>query len=334
MTALTQFERLESGGIWRESAAADPQDVTISFGKATLVLTDRQDRPLTHWSLPAIIRLNVGERPARFTPAPDADETLEIEDDLMVDAIETVRKALIKSAPRPSYGRTIVVIAVVAAGLGGAALWAPRAIVQQTLSVVPDSKRSEIGATILGHYQRLTGPTCRNALGTSPLAKLKTRLMGRDTKGQIVVVQTLPQGATVLPGGIVLVDRALIEQHDDPAVAAGYILAAIAGRDSHDPLKDVLSDAGLQITGQLFTTGDIPNDVLRDFAQSVQATDVTPAKDDTMRVAFDAAGIPLTPYARLRDPDGTLFDAVSDLGTYREILSDSDWVRLQGICAN
>lgn len=333
MTALTQFERLESGGIWRETATSDPVDVTVSFGKATLVLHDRAENPLTHWSLPAVTRLNAGERPALFTPAPETDETLEIEDDIMVDAIETIRKALVQSAPRPPRLRGLVTVGAIAAILAAAAFWGPKAFMRQTLSVVPDAKRSEIGATILGHYQRLTGPTCRSPLGAAPLAKLKNRLMGRDAKGQIVVVQTLPQGATVLPGGIVLVDRALIEQLDDPAIAAGFIVAAIAGRDSHDPLADVLNDAGLNTTVQLFTTGDIAGDVLGDYAKAVQQLDMTPARTDDLLVAFDTADIPLQPYAAIRDPEGAQFGAITDRDT-PPILTDSDWVRLQGICAD
>ena len=333
MTALTQFERLESGGLWTETADDTPRDVTVSFGKATLVLSDAKERPLTHWSLPAVTRLNPGKRPALFTTDPDSDETLEIEDDLMVDAIETVRKALLKAVSRPKRHRGLVVLAITGLIVAGAALWAPNAFTRQTLSVVPESKRSEIGAIILGHYQRLTGPTCRNALGTAPLAKLKTRLMGRDAKGQIVVVQTLPQGATVLPGGIVLVDRALIERLDDPAITAGFILAAISGRDSHDPLEDVLKDAGLSTTFQLLTTGDLPNEVLRSYAQTVQQMQDTPTDLNSLTTAFDAANVPLKPYASLRDPDGAVFGQIVDTGT-APILTDSDWVRLQGICAS
>ena len=329
-TALTQFERLESGGLWRAATDADARDVTVSFGKATLVLTDRAGLPLTHWSLAAVTRLNDGATPAVFTPSQESDETLEIEDDLMVDAIEKVRKALLKTAPKPRRLRALVPLGLAACVIAVAAIWGPGAFTRQTLSVVPDSKRTEIGATILGHYQRLTGPTCRNALGTAPLATLKNRLMGRDAKGQIVVVQALPQGATVLPGGIVLVDRALIERLDDPAIVSGFVLAAIAGRDSHDPLSDVLDDAGLGAAFTLFTTGDVSSDVLRAYAQSLKTLAMTPIDPDNLMTAFDAADVPFGPYAQLRGLDGVARDQNAPAAP---ILNDSDWVRLQGICA-
>ena len=84
MTALNAFQRLESPGVWREGPGARLQDVVVSVGDATLILSDpRSERPLSHWSLPAVTRLNPGQRPAIFAPGPpDNDEILEIDDDL------------------------------------------------------------------------------------------------------------------------------------------------------------------------------------------------------------------------------------------------------------
>ena len=100
MTALREYERLESSGVWRADADAQRRDVTVAFGNATLVITDNAERPLTHWSLPAIIRRNPGQRPAIFAPGEDAEEWVEIDDDLMIGAIEKVRKSLAKQRPQ------------------------------------------------------------------------------------------------------------------------------------------------------------------------------------------------------------------------------------------
>ncbi len=332
MTALKEFDRLESGGIWQEHQDTPRRDVVVSFGNATLVIADSSGLALTHWSLPAVMRLNPGEKPALYAPDIDTTETLEIDDTLMVDSIEKVRKALLQAKPRPGKLRHLSTVAIVAFLIGAAAFWAPRAFTQQTLSVVPLSKRSEIGATILGHYQRITGPTCRGAEGTQALGRMKTRLMGADTAGQFVVVQRLPQGAVTLPGGITMIDRAIVEQHDDVAITAGYLVAAINDRSRHDPLEAILKFAGLQETFTLFTTGDLSNDVLQGYAQAIADAN-TDAADQTQLIdAFDAAQIPSTPYAQLREVQ-TLID--NDPMTGREfpvILRDQDWVRLQGIC--
>ena len=49
MTALTEFQRLECTGLWREAPEAQKREVIVSFGDATLVLSEaRSQRALTH----------------------------------------------------------------------------------------------------------------------------------------------------------------------------------------------------------------------------------------------------------------------------------------------
>ncbi len=77
MTALDKYVRLESGGLWRPDAEAQRRDVVISFGDATLVISDGVGRPLAHWSLPALERQNRGEMPAIYAPDEGADEPVD-----------------------------------------------------------------------------------------------------------------------------------------------------------------------------------------------------------------------------------------------------------------
>ena len=195
MTALTQYERLESGGLWRPDPDAQRREVVVAFGDATLVVTDTAGRPLAHWSLAAVERVNPGDAPALFAPDPEATETLEIDDALMVEAIEKVRRAVARSRPQPRRLR-MALAGLSLAGLAALAVfWLPGALRDQAASVVPLSKRVEIGATLLGHLQRLTGPACRADQGRAALARLHGRLLGPQAQGQVVV---LPLGrATV-----------------------------------------------------------------------------------------------------------------------------------------
>ena len=104
-TALEKFQRLEATALWRETPDAQRRDVIVSLGDATLVIKDSNDRALTHWSLPAVRRLNPGERPAVFYPDGDPSETLEIDTDHpeVVEAIEKLRKAV--ANPGQATGR-------------------------------------------------------------------------------------------------------------------------------------------------------------------------------------------------------------------------------------
>ncbi|HEX9857058.1 MAG TPA: hypothetical protein VGA75_01800, partial [Paracoccaceae bacterium] len=62
MTALKKYQKLESPGLWRDTPDAQRREVVVNFGEASLVLSDpRNDSALSHWSLPAVERLNSGD---------------------------------------------------------------------------------------------------------------------------------------------------------------------------------------------------------------------------------------------------------------------------------
>ena len=337
MTALTEFDRLESGGLWKAGPDEQRREVTVSLGDATLVITDNAGRPLTHWSLPAVSRLNVGERPAMFSPDVDTTETLEISDDMMIDAMEKVRKTVNRRRSRPGRVRSFGILAVVAAIAGLGVFWLPGALIREAQSVVPPVKRAEIGATLLGHIQRITGQTCRSQLGTEALAKLHARALGPDAGGQVFVVPSGPDTAIYLPGGLIVMNRDLIEDTEDPSVVAGHIIAAAAQRRAQDPLEALLQEAGISTTFTLLTQGDIAPDTLRSYAETLFANPPQRADDALLLDLFASAEIPSTPYAYAVDVTGetTLGLIEADpmqSSESRELLSDGDWISLQGIC--
>lgn len=336
MTALTRYARLESPGIWRASAEARRRNVYVTFGDATLVVSDTSGRVLTHWSLPAVERLNPGVRPAIYGPDGDPDETLELSEPEMIDAIETVRRTLARARPRQGRLRLLGLLASVSAVAALGAFWLPGAMIQQTLTAVPPVKRSEIGAALLGHIQRLTGPACRDSAGQRALSAFGDRLLGEGAAGGIVV---LPSGALTslyLPGGIIALGRSVVEDHDDPAVTAGFILAAAAQTAVRDPLEAVLRAAGPVATFRLFTTGDLPPDVLNAYAIALLNDPPEPVPAGIMVPFFEAADVPTPPYAYALDPTGEsvleLIEANPVAGQRPMLITDADWITLQAIC--
>jgi len=336
MTALDRYVRLESDGLWRPGPDQQRQQVTISFGDATLVIADGASRPLTHWSLPALIRLNPNERPAIYAPDTEASEELEIADEIMIDAIEEVRKALVKARPQPGKLRHWITAGVIATTLALAVFWLPGALMRQTLAVVPLSKRVEIGATILAHVQTRTGPVCRDATAQAAAGKMATRVFGAGTPLNIVVVPELAQGALAVPGGLIILDAGLLQAADDPAAVAGFVLASRTAISGGDTLEPVLKEAGLTTTVGLLTSGDIPRDVLQRHADDRLAAPAAQASASELRRAFQTANLPHRPYQVLaQQRTGTLPDLGRDPLEGRPtppVLNDSEWISLQNIC--
>lgn len=334
MTVLSAFTKLESSGLWRAAPNQQRRDVIVALGDATLVICDSVGRPLAHWSLPAVRRINTGQIPALFAPEIDAAETLEINDDTMIAAIETVARAVNRRRNKQGRLRSAGFVALLLCLISLGVFWLPNALIREAQSVVPAVKRAEIGAAVLGHMHPVTGPICGAPLGRAALSKLHLRALGPDAGGQVVVVPSGPDWAIVLPGGLILMAHNLIEKADNPAVVAGHIIAAAAQARAVDPLARLLQDRGLGTTLSLLTTGDIQDDTLRLYAEDVFSARPPRASDLTLLDMFAFAQIPSTPFAGARDEanEGLIDADPMRSSPVPEILSDADWTSLKAIC--
>lgn len=338
MTALSKYQRLEASALWRSAAGEQRRDVIVSIGDATLTISDKQDRALTHWSLAAIHRKNPKARPALFAPdaAEDEAEELELVDDEMIHAIETVRKAIEKARPRPGRLRLVLTLATVAALAALAVFWLPDALRTQTVSVLPEVTRVAVGERMLDRVQRVTGAPCAGPLGTRALDRLGVRVLGANV-AELFVVTSGVAHAGHLPGGIVLLNRTLVEANDEPDVVAGFMLAEAARADAVDPMLALLDHAGLWATAKLLTTGMIDDAVLDSYAEGLLTAPPVQISQARLLARFEAARVRSTPFAFALDPTGesTLPLIEADpvpLAQAEPLLSDADWVSLQQIC--
>lgn len=336
MTALKDFQRLEAIGLWRPDPDTQRREVIVSLGEATLTMSDLNGRPLAHWSLGAVNRANGNQLPALYHPDNDPGETLELGagEKEMIAGLERLLRAIDRRRPRPGKLRFFLTGLVAAALVTGATFWLPDALVRYATTVVPPVKRFEIGAQLLSEITRLTGQPCMTPDARLPLERLSLRL---HPGGQVAV---LPAGAfisTHLPGKIVLLNRAVIEDFEDPDVAAGFVLIETLRAREVDPLADLLASAGLTATLHLLTTGRLPEAALAAHAQVVMTRQASPPATTDMLKAFEQAELRSTPYAYAVDMTGeTTLELIEadprrGLGS-TQVLTDADWVRLQGIC--
>ncbi len=151
------------------------------------------------------------------------------------------------------------------------------------------------------------------------------------------MVPSGPDTAVYLPGGLIVMNRDLVEDTEDPAVVAGHIIAAAGQLRDRDPLAALLEASGIGTTFALLTTGEIEGDVLRSYAEALFADPPPRPADDTLLDLFAAAQLPSTPYAYAIDVTGEetlgLIEADPMQGrTVAPILTDAEWISLQGIC--
>ncbi|KIC50967.1 hypothetical protein [Tateyamaria sp. ANG-S1] len=336
MTALSKYDRLEATGLWRASSDAQRREVIVSVGDATLVISDLNDRAITHWSLAAVEK---GETPvkggAAFHPDGDPDEVLELGPDetAMIDAINTLRRAVARTRPKPGRLRWLGAAISISAVAALAVFWLPGALVDHAMRVVPPVKEAEIGTALLAHIERMSGQPCGSMEARAGLVALA----GRTGAARVVILPGGVREALSLPGGTVLLNRALVEDHEEPDVAAGYILVEQVRSGGKPPLRKLLEHAGPRATGTLLTTGFLPSQVLERYAEDQLSSVAADLPVDTLIPAFAAAGIRSTPYARARDISGEatlpLIEADPMAGNSpTPIMADRDWLQLQAIC--
>ncbi|MEF3046841.1 hypothetical protein [Pseudotabrizicola sp. L79] len=339
ITALKQYARLESTGLWRDRPEAQRREVIVAFREASLVLSDpRSEQPLSHWSLPAVQRLNPGQLPALFGPDDSGTETLEVSDRDMIAALEQVRGALESRRPKPGRLRGFLWGSGTVLVLAAAIFWLPEALVKHTASVLPAATRASIGQATLADVQRLTGSPCTAPLGSFALTALSDKLFGPH-RAQIHIMRDGVEKSAHLPGGVILIDRQVVEQANGPETLAGLALAERLRAETTDPMLAVLRYAGLVATFRLLTTGIMPDSALQGYGEAVLKSDPAPVDTQALLARFGSAGVSSAPYAYALDPSGEtvlpLIEADPMRGLVPQaLMSDGDWVTLQDICSS
>jgi len=336
MTALSEYQRLETTGLWRETPDSQRREVVVSLGDATLVISTMAETALSHWSLPAVKRLNPGKNPALYAPDGEADELLELSDADMIEAIERVRSVIEKRRPHPGrlrlwLGGVLSLVTILVC-----LLWLPGALMRQTAQALPTAARIEIGQRILAGMADLAGRPCAGRDGVEIMREFSSAVFG-SAAPQIIVLPSTAQVTAHLPGNIMVINRSLVEDYEDPAVLAGFLLAEDLRRRQQLPMLRLLEEAGLMATGRLLTTGEIDGSYLRAHAALLLTTPPAPVATDRLLARFEQAGISSEPYAYAIDLTGeTVLDLIEGnpmRGRLRApLLTDQNWIALQEIC--
>lgn len=337
MTALAEFEKIEAIGLWRDGAEAQRRDVIVTLGDASLTILDMQNRVLAHWSIPAVARANPGQMPAIYHPDGIPDETLELpeDSDVMVEAIEKLRSAVEKRRPRPGRLRLTSALFIFGAISALGVFWLPGAVINQTLSVLPEIKQREIGALLQDSARRFTGNACQNAVADVALAKLARRVSPETRIDLTIVPDGLPD-VLALPGHHYVVGRPLVEDYETPEVLIGFLLAE-KRRFSDDVMRDLLEHSDFFDNVRLLTSGSLPPERIESYAEEVLTRPRAVLSDSSLLNDFAAINVSSRPYAYALDVTGeTTLDLIEADPTAvtnpPPVLTDGEWVALQAIC--
>lgn len=339
MTALKEFERLEAQGAWRETPKARLRDVIVSVGDATLILSDpKSDKPLSHWSLPSITRLNPGKIPALYTPnMREPDETLEVDDPLMIDAIERVLRATLSRRAHPGRLRGGLFVVAALAMAAAAVVWLPDALIRHAARIAPPAQARDVGLAVLADIAQSTGAVCTRKSGQAVLEWSAPRITGTDSA--IRVVPAPVNGARRLPGDLYVMGADLLETHDGPEAAAAHLIAAKLAVSDEQTLQEALDYAGTQAVLRLMTLGTLPQGALRGYGQTLLSEPAPMPEDGPLVEELGRRGIGAEPYARTLDPTGQSVlnlieqDPMRNGGKPATLLTDQQWLALQQICA-
>ncbi|MEM8789442.1 MAG: hypothetical protein AAGE76_14375 [Pseudomonadota bacterium] len=331
MTALEEYLRLEAPGRWRETPQAAWREVVVSFGHASLVLTDFSDTALTHWSLAAVQRVaDSDDGTVRYAPDAGAAEMLEITDPAMVEAIARAQR--MAQPPRHSpalrgYLRTgawalLIVAAVAAAAVAGYGL-----VRQQAPALISPEQAAAVSAEV---EAGLGARRCTGAPGVRALGQIAARL-----QVDVAVMDWAAPAVAELPDGTILLARAEVERAVSAEVVAGW--AALAQVAAPAPLPRWLDGLNPRTLLKFVTSGTFAPADIEALAGLVRATPL-PRDPDLLRIALDGLatrGIDPVPFRRGAAARGLLPapGTADEHPPPRPLLpQDRDWVALQNIC--
>lgn len=337
MSSKAKFLRLEAPGYWRQIVDKPGRHVVVHLGDTSITLISKSNVALGHWSLHGIRRIDGGGIPAVYAVDAGETEVVEISDETMIDAIEQWQQA--EAAAPQQFKlpvRGIVAALLVLSAVAAAAYFVPREGPRLVASFVTPSKRAEIGEQLFEALKPEFARHCESQEGAAALNKLAARLHPGE-RGEIRIVDGLEAASVHLPGGMVVIDEDLLMRHDGPEAAAGHVLLERLLLAQNDPIARLIDNAGLTAVPGIVLEGSVDDELLLGFFRSVQAEPRPPVSQGELLERFRTAGFPSTPFGLTFDGNQEVANAAVESdpfkgATYRPLLSDGDWIRLQGIC--
>ncbi len=338
MIAFPGYEVLECEGLWQSPDTATKQTVIVKYGSETLTFlsSDGEGTVLRHWSLDTIIERPSTEYYHCFSPDSSGHEYILINDDLMVKAIQNLVLVEKSEVPKSKsnfwnfFGKFIAFILVIV----GITYYYSDYIGQNIARSIVGPKRLEIGETLYTNILARDNAEC--VVNDAILEKLQERLFP-ETNNEIRVISGGIPSATVLPGGLIIINGSQFKLYEDkPEVFAGYLILANERNQIKDSLLDFLESAGLMTSIRLLLGREISPYIFQSFALNLSKPSPIKVPEDVLYQKFLKVSISPEPFSinlisEGMDPE--LFKGeVSQPAITDTLLEDTEWIELQNSC--
>lgn len=260
MTALDKYIRLEAVGQWKETADGDPREVVVSFGDATLVLSDFQENPLCHWALAATRRVSIDGTRAIYTPDTAGFETLEINDSDMTEAIAQVSRITLNQTPpkKRKWGLLVAIIML----LAGVAAVAPLLLRMQAQSMTGPANERHLGYQM---FETTGLAQCGNPEGNAARDTLVSKLFSDDSFRLLVVADL--EKAKRFPGGLIVLGRQELQSYLSLDDFSNWLIEISKAEDR--TINTLLRSGPLKMVFSYVTSGELPEETLAELADSI-----------------------------------------------------------------
>ena len=324
MTALEQYIRLEAEALWCENAGAEPRPVIVSFGNASLVISDFNDAPLAHWSLAATRIVARKDEGVVYAPDDTNSETLRISDQVFVDAIRAVSASTLPKKP-PKHWKFKVFGSLVLCLLIAGVVFVPKQVRDWVAGHVSHEQLVLISDEIL---DRADFGFCSEVRADEAMAKLEALLL-RPTDAKVSVADMPAAGIVRLPDGRAIMDVSVLERGRTADGFAGWLALAANLPGGQDGLDDLIRSASTSWALRFAFTGELSDEELDQIAEySLQnATLPDPKAVAASLGRLQAEGIDPTAFRKSIN-----LPAEQITGPFRPALGDQDWFALQTIC--
>ncbi len=296
MTALDKYIRLESLGLWKEAPDKPAIEVLVSFGNATLVLSNTEEIPFSHWSLMATRLVSKNAGVSVFSADDEGFETLEIDDPEMIKAINMVTRAFGRPERKLNWGLWISLFLLVLA-ITGMFRFAPSFLLEQSVNMTSRDGARQLGNQILDGMEL---ESCSQENADLALRKLENQIFP-DGGYRVEIMKNAPDGL-VLPGGIILLSYDNLTLFQSPSQLAAWIIASSEMRQNHYSVRDLMEKSSVKDLIIYTMTGNLPADR------------IYRATEDAHHISTSIANINTT---------------LPDDGRYLQV---SEWYKLYNIC--